>query len=109
MATNASAQPGGPFESAVSVSLPVIPPDIVEYIDTGRNPDIYNRDWVEAVVRYNQNINGKRRAFRDFTDVLAEEMRNGGADGNGIPGVGRQVNRVMERHKAALEEEAESR
>ncbi|KAI1476019.1 hypothetical protein K445DRAFT_7405 [Daldinia sp. EC12] len=55
-------------------SLPHVPPELVEYVENGRNPDIYTREFVEAVRRGNQLMRGKQRAFASFRDVLAHEM-----------------------------------
>jgi len=61
--------------SIASSSLPTsLPPEIVEYIDQGRNPDIYNRELVEALQRNNQFLKGKSEAFMGFRDMLAEEI-----------------------------------
>ncbi|KAI4236134.1 MAG: hypothetical protein L6R40_006259 [Gallowayella cf. fulva] len=51
-----------------------IPPEIVEYVDDGRNPDIYTREFVELVQKANQYLKGKGEAFAGFRDALAEEM-----------------------------------
>ncbi|KAI1337939.1 mediator complex, subunit Med10 [Xylariaceae sp. FL0016] len=55
-------------------SLPHIPPELVTYVDNGRNPDIYTREFVELVRRGNQVLAGKQRAFASFRDVLAREV-----------------------------------
>ncbi|KAI1610578.1 transcription factor subunit Med10 of mediator complex-domain-containing protein [Exophiala viscosa] len=67
-----------------------IAPEIVDYVDDGRNPDIFTRDFVENVQRGNAVINGKQQAFRDFTEIYAKALKDG------VPGVRRQVDRVME-------------
>ncbi|KAJ5157335.1 Mediator of RNA polymerase II transcription subunit 10 [Penicillium canariense] len=53
-----------------------LPPEIIDYIDAARNPDIYTREFVELVQRGNQDLKGKREAFAEFRDVLAREMRS---------------------------------
>ncbi|KAI8963968.1 mediator complex, subunit Med10 [Daldinia sp. FL1419] len=55
-------------------ALPRVPPELVEYVENGRNPDIYTREFVEAVRRGNQLMRGKQSAFASFRDVLAAEM-----------------------------------
>ncbi|KAK9419482.1 putative Mediator of RNA polymerase II transcription subunit 10 [Seiridium unicorne] len=55
-------------------SLPHVPPELIQYVENGRNPDIYTREFVELVRRGNQLMKGKQEAFRSFRDVLAEEM-----------------------------------
>ncbi|KAI0887328.1 mediator complex, subunit Med10 [Annulohypoxylon maeteangense] len=54
--------------------LPRIPPELIQYVDNGRNPDIYTREFVELVRRGNQLARGKQGAFASFRDVLAGEM-----------------------------------
>ncbi|KAJ5818648.1 Mediator complex subunit Med10 [Penicillium riverlandense] len=51
-------------------------PEIIDYVDSARNPDIYTREFVELVQRGNQDLRGKREAFAGFRDVLAREMRS---------------------------------
>ncbi|KAL8863604.1 MAG: hypothetical protein Q9178_000286 [Gyalolechia marmorata] len=51
-----------------------IPPEIVDYVDSGRNPDIYTREFVELVQKSNQYLKGRSEAFTRFRDELAEEM-----------------------------------
>lgn len=55
-------------------ALPHIPPELIQYVDNGRNPDIYTREFVELVRRTNQLAKGKQAAFASFRDVLAGEM-----------------------------------
>ncbi|KAF5129678.1 Mediator of RNA polymerase II transcription subunit 10 [Metarhizium anisopliae] len=55
-------------------SLPSVPPELLEYVENGRNPDIYTREFVELVRRGNQLMRGKMHAFGEFRDVLAREM-----------------------------------
>lgn len=57
--------------SAVSTQ---IPPEIIEYVDQGRNPDIYTREFVELVQSSNQELKGKCEAFASFRDILGEEL-----------------------------------
>ncbi len=67
-----------------------VAPEIIDYVDDGRNPDIFTRDFVENVQRGNAVINGKQQAFRDFTEIYAQALKEG------IPGTSRQVDKVME-------------
>ncbi|EAL88306.1 RNA polymerase II mediator complex subunit [Aspergillus fumigatus] len=53
-----------------------LPPEIIDYVDAARNPDIYTREFVELVQRGNQDLKGKKEAFASFRDVLAREMRS---------------------------------
>ena len=60
--------------SQSSSSLPSLPPELIDYVDEGRNPDIYTREFVELAQRGNAVINGKREGFRSFSEVLAGEL-----------------------------------
>ncbi len=51
-----------------------MPPELLEYVENGRNPDIYTREFVELVRRGNQLMSGKMHAFASFRDVLAHNM-----------------------------------
>lgn len=74
-----------------------IAPEIVDYVDEGRNPDIFTREFVENVQRGNAVINGKKQAFKDFSVIYAQKLKEG------IGGVDRQVDRIM--HNAGLDKE----
>jgi mediator of RNA polymerase II transcription subunit 10 len=71
IATNNTSDPSNPPLASIQ-----LPPEIIEYVDAARNPDIYTREFVELVQRGNQDLKGKREAFADFRDVLAREMRS---------------------------------
>ncbi|KAI1828316.1 transcription factor subunit Med10 of mediator complex-domain-containing protein [Xylaria intraflava] len=62
--------------TATTRALPQVPPELVQYVDNGRNPDIYTREFVELVRRGNQLMRGKQTAFAAFRDVLAGEIEN---------------------------------
>lgn len=71
VSTSDSSEPSDPPVSAVQ-----LPPEIIDYVDAARNPDIYTREFVELVQRGNQDLKGKKEAFASFRDVLAREMRS---------------------------------
>ncbi|KAL1846914.1 RNA polymerase II mediator complex subunit [Paecilomyces lecythidis] len=71
VSTSDSSDPSDPPVSAVQ-----LPPEIIDYVDAARNPDIYTREFVELVQRGNQDLKGKKEAFASFRDVLAREMRS---------------------------------
>ncbi|ROT38556.1 hypothetical protein SODALDRAFT_333161 [Sodiomyces alkalinus F11] len=71
-------------------ALPSIPRELVQYVENGRNPDIYTREFVELVRRGNQLMRGKMRAFAALRDTLAGEMRQA------MPEVAADVARVVE-------------
>lgn len=52
----------------------MIPQEVIQYVDDGRNPDIYTREFVELARRQNQMLKGKQEAFASFRDVLATQM-----------------------------------
>jgi mediator of RNA polymerase II transcription subunit 10 len=70
--------------------LPAIPPELIQYVDNGRNPDIYTREFVELARRGNQLMKGKQDAFASFRDVLAGEM------GKAMPELREDVGRVLD-------------
>jgi mediator of RNA polymerase II transcription subunit 10 len=51
-----------------------VPPELLEYVENGRNPDIYTREFVELVRRGNQLMRGKMHAFGSFRDILADHI-----------------------------------
>lgn len=53
-----------------------IAPEIIDYVEDGRNPDIYTRDFVELVQRGNSVMNGKQKAFRDFSKIYAKALKD---------------------------------
>ena len=61
--------------TASSTRLPHVPTELIQYVENGRNPDIYTREFVEVVRRGNQLMRGKLHAYESFRDVLAGEMR----------------------------------
>ncbi|KAM7188685.1 mediator of RNA polymerase II transcription subunit 10 [Naviculisporaceae sp. PSN 640] len=67
-----------------------IPLPLIQYVEDGRNPDIYTREFVELVRRMNQLAKGKVYAFRNFRDVLAHEMNSA------LPELRDDVQRVLE-------------
>ena len=52
-----------------------MPPEIIEYVEEGRNPDIYTREFVELAQSRNQLLKGKADAFAAFRDALAREIQ----------------------------------
>jgi mediator of RNA polymerase II transcription subunit 10 len=73
-AASSSASPPSIASPPGASSLPAVPQELVQYVENGRNPDIYTREFVELVRRGNQLMRGKMRAFAGFRDVLAGEM-----------------------------------
>lgn len=67
-----------------------MPPELVKYVEGGRNPDIYTREFVELVRRGNQLVRGKMGAFETFREVLAGEMTSA------MPELKGDIDRVLE-------------
>ncbi|CCJ28891.1 unnamed protein product [Pneumocystis jirovecii] len=53
-----------------------IPQDIIDYIEDGRNPDVYTRQFSELVQKDNQYVNGKSIAVTNFRNILAQDIKN---------------------------------
>ena len=51
-----------------------VPADVIAYVEAGRNPDIYTREFVEATQRLNQERKGRSESYAAFRDVLANEI-----------------------------------
>ncbi|QPG77132.1 hypothetical protein FOA43_004536 [Brettanomyces nanus] len=52
-----------------------IPLDIINYVEDGRNPDIYTREFVEVVRKLNQYLNGKSLALQNFRNTLGAAIK----------------------------------
>ncbi|WQF76005.1 Putative mediator complex, subunit Med10 [Colletotrichum destructivum] len=85
-----TATAGAPPSPDLPGALPKIPPELVQYVENGRNPDIYTREFVELVRRGNQLMKGKMGAFAQFRDVLADHMERG------MPELRDDVARILE-------------
>lgn len=59
--------------SAPSLDIEV-PPEALTNIQAGRNPDIYTREMIETVMRYNQLLKGRSEAFASFRDEFARHL-----------------------------------
>ncbi|CCC71331.1 hypothetical protein NCAS_0H00210 [Naumovozyma castellii] len=51
-----------------------VPFEVVQYIEDGRNPDIYTREFVEAIRRSNQYQRAKMHGLKQLRDSLAEKI-----------------------------------
>jgi mediator of RNA polymerase II transcription subunit 10 len=51
-----------------------IPLDVLQYIEDGRNPDVYTREFVEATRKSNQYLRGKMFALKDLRDLLGKKI-----------------------------------
>lgn len=85
-----------PLPSGVD-KLPSLPPELVEYVENGRNPDIYTREFVEGTRRSNQLMRGKMMAFGRFRDELARDMCSA------MPELRADVEKVLENTGGSVE------
>lgn len=53
--------------------LPV-PLDVLQYIEDGRNPNVYTREFVESTRKSNQHLRGKMVAFEQLRDILGTKI-----------------------------------
>lgn len=84
--------------SQVAGRLPThLPLEIIQYVENSRNPDIYTREFVELVMRYNQQQKGRSEAFAQFRDILGREMASA------IPDIRESVREVVEASGGRLE------
>jgi len=67
-----------------------VPPEPVVYIENGRNPEIYTREFVELIRRNNQLLRGRQLAYGRFRDVFADQVRAA------LPELRRAVDRVVD-------------
>lgn len=51
-----------------------IPLDVISYINDGRNPDIYSREFIEVTAKTNARLKGKMDGFARLRDVLSEKL-----------------------------------
>ena len=66
-------------------------------MENSRNPDIYTREFVELVMRYNQQQKGRSEAYANFRDILGVRMAKG------IPAMEEDVKKVVEATGGHLE------
>ncbi|SCV00801.1 LAMI_0G07382g1_1 [Lachancea mirantina] len=64
-------QSNDPTSQLNKVSIPM---DVMQYIEDGRNPDVYTRDFVEAIRRSNQYQRAKMHGLKQLRDKLAEKV-----------------------------------
>ncbi|RKP04816.1 transcription factor subunit Med10 of mediator complex-domain-containing protein [Thamnocephalis sphaerospora] len=55
----------------------MVPEEVIRYVEDGRNPDLFSREFTERAVAENQFANGRMAAFECFKQQLEEEL--GGA------------------------------
>ncbi|CAG0880664.1 unnamed protein product [Cyprideis torosa] len=57
-----------------SVSDIQVPLEVFEYIDQGRNPQLYTKDCMEKALSKNEQVKGKIEAFKKFKAHLLVEL-----------------------------------
>jgi len=67
-----------------------IPIEIIKYIEQSRNPDIYTREFVELVMRYNQQLKGRSEGFAAFRNILAKEISSA------VPEIQQDVRQIVQ-------------
>ena len=51
-----------------------VPLEVFDYIDSGRNPQLYTKDCMEKAVAKNEEVKGKIDAYRMFKARLLGEL-----------------------------------
>lgn len=51
-----------------------LPIEVFEYIDSGRNPQFYTRDFMEKALTKNEEVKGKIENYKRFKKILTEEL-----------------------------------
>ncbi|XP_077993705.1 mediator of RNA polymerase II transcription subunit 10-like [Glandiceps talaboti] len=51
-----------------------VPLEVFEYIDQGRNPQLYTKDCMEKALAKNEQVKGKIDTFRRFKSQLVHEL-----------------------------------
>ena len=75
--------------TAPSVHI-VIPPEVTNYVENSRNPDIFTREFVETVQRMNQMLKGRSDALRMLQEQIAWQLTHA------IPELKDDVTRAVE-------------
>ncbi|CAK9436094.1 uncharacterized protein LODBEIA_P06520 [Lodderomyces beijingensis] len=53
----------------------LLPIDVISYVEDGRNPDIYTREFVEVSAKSNARLKGKMLAFKKLQGVLSAKLK----------------------------------
>ncbi|KAF1918971.1 mediator of RNA polymerase II transcription subunit 10 [Ampelomyces quisqualis] len=53
-----------------------IPPEVTNYVENSRNPDIFTREFVETVQRMNQMLKGRSDALQMLQEQIAWQLTN---------------------------------
>lgn len=58
-------------ETMQNIQLPI---EVFEYIDSGKNPQFYTKDYMEKALSKNEEVRGKIDYYKKFKDILIEEL-----------------------------------
>lgn len=58
-----------------SVADVVVPPEIFQYIDEGRNPQLYTKDCLQKVRQKKDDVECKMDAYKNFKGILEEKLQ----------------------------------
>ena len=58
-------------ETIHNVQLPI---EVFEYIDSGKNPQFYTKDYMEKALNKNEEVKGKIDYYKKFKSILIEEL-----------------------------------
>uniref|UniRef100_A0A1B6E172 Mediator of RNA polymerase II transcription subunit 10 n=1 Tax=Clastoptera arizonana TaxID=38151 RepID=A0A1B6E172_9HEMI len=53
-----------------------VPLEVFDYIDNGRNPQLYTKDCIEKALTKNEQVKGKIDAYRKFKALMLVELNN---------------------------------
>ena len=48
---------------------------MISYIEDGRNPDIYTREFIEVNAKSNARLKGKMLGFKKLRDVFGDKLK----------------------------------
>lgn len=59
------------LKNQVDVNVPL---EVFDYIDQGRNPQLYTKDCIDKALTKNEEVKGKIDAYRKFKSNLLSEL-----------------------------------
>jgi len=51
-----------------------VPLEIFQYVDQGKNPELYTEDCLKRTLSKNEEVKAKIEAYKSFSSALSEEM-----------------------------------
>lgn len=64
-----------PNDANTNLKQFLIPIDVISYIEDGRNPDIYTREFIEVNAKSNARLKGKMLGFKKLRDVFGDKLK----------------------------------